>query len=119
MLTQRVIDELEKALPPVFAGTSVDELTGGAVNWRTVQNRRCNREIPDECFVRSGNRVLVLRDPFLAWFKSTLRDARQPFGKPPRTTPPIPRAGRRRSSRRSSRSDFVVAEQPTLTAAPE
>jgi hypothetical protein len=92
MLTQRVIDELEKALPPVFAGTSVDELTGGSIVWRTIQNRRCNQEIPDECFVRSGNRVLVLRTPFLAWFATTLRDARQP----PRATPPTPRAGRRR-----------------------
>jgi hypothetical protein len=99
MLTQRVIDELRQVLPPVFAGTSFDELTGGAIHWPTIQNRRCDKEIPDECFVRSGNRVLVIRDPFLDWWGTTLRDARQPFGKPARTTQPQPRAGRKRSAR--------------------
>jgi hypothetical protein len=113
MLTQRVIEELEKALPPVFAGTSVDELTGGAINWATVQNRRCKREIPDACFVRSGNRVLVIREPFLNWFKSTLRDARQPFGKPARATPPTPRAGRKKLAR----SDTAAASPIAIAAA--
>ena len=115
MLTQRVVDELEKALPPVFAGTSVDELTGGAIIWRTIQNRRSAKEIPDDCFVRSGNRVLVLRSPFLAWFATTLRDARQPFGKPPRTSRPTPRAGRTRRSRIAS----VATAASALSAAPK
>jgi hypothetical protein len=91
-LTQRVIDELRLALPPVFAGTSIDELTGGAINWGTIQNKRSHREIPDECFVRTGQRVLVRRDLFLNWWAGTLSEARQPFGKPPRATPPLPRA---------------------------
>jgi hypothetical protein len=99
MLTQHVIDKLRQVLPPVFAGTSLDELTGGAIHWPTIQNRRCGKEIPDECFVRSGNRVLVIRDPFLDWWGTTLRDARQPFGKPARTTPPTAKAGRTRSAR--------------------
>ncbi len=55
---QHVIEELRKALPPVFAGTSTDELTGGAIHWPTIQNKRALRQIPDECFVRSGPRVL-------------------------------------------------------------
>jgi hypothetical protein len=75
---QRVIDELRQTLPPVFAGTSLDELTGGAIHWPTVQNRRALRQIPDDCFVRSGNRVLVLRDPFLNWWGTTLSEARLP-----------------------------------------
>ena len=75
---QRVIDELRKTLPPVFAGTSLDELTGGAIHWPTIQNRRALRQIPDDCFVRSGTRVLVLRDPFLNWWGTTLSEARQP-----------------------------------------
>jgi hypothetical protein len=80
-----VVEELKKALPPVFAGTSLDELTGGAIHWPTVQNKRSRREIPDECFVRSGPKVLVIRDPFLAWWETTLSEARQPFsGKPSR-----------------------------------
>jgi hypothetical protein len=86
MPTQRVIDELRRALPPVFAGTSLDELTGGAIHWPTIQNRRSAREIPDECFVRSGPRVLVIRDPFLDWWSETLKEARQP--PPPGKTPP-------------------------------
>ena len=95
MTTQSVIDELRLALPPVFAGTSIDELTGDAINWRTIQNKRSLRVIPDECFVRSGQRVLVRRDLFLNWWAGTLTEARQPFGKPLRTPPPQPRAGRR------------------------
>ena len=81
---QRVIDELRQTLPPVFAGTSLDELTGGAIHWPTVQNRRALRQIPDDCFVRSGTRVLVLRDPFLAWWQTTLSEARQPDAPRPR-----------------------------------
>jgi hypothetical protein len=73
---QRVVDELRKTLPPVFAGTSLNELTGDAIHWPTIQNRRALRQIPDECFVRSGTRVLVLRDPFLDWWGTTLSEAR-------------------------------------------
>jgi hypothetical protein len=62
---QRIVDELRMALPPVFAGTSINGLTGGAINWDSIQNKRSRREIPDECFCRSGTRVLVVRDPFL------------------------------------------------------
>jgi hypothetical protein len=94
MLTQRVIDELRLALPPVFAGTSLNQLTGGAIHWPTIQNRRSAREIPDECFVRSGPRVLVIRDPFLDWWRETLKEARQP---PPRNGPPRRRMQRRRA----------------------
>jgi len=74
----QVVEELRKALPPVFAGVSVGELTGGAIHWPTIQNRRSLRQIPDECFVRSGPRVLVIRDPFLDWWGTTLSEARQP-----------------------------------------
>jgi hypothetical protein len=80
---QHVVEELRKTLPPVFAGTSLGELTGGAIHWPTVQNRRALRQIPDECFVRSGQRVLVLRDEFLNWWATTLSDARQPEARRP------------------------------------
>jgi hypothetical protein len=79
-----VIEELRKALPPVFAGTSLSELTGGAIHWPTIQNRRALRQIPDDCFVRSGPRVLVLRDEFLNWWATTLSDARRPDSRQPR-----------------------------------
>src|ERR1700716_3491347 len=67
---QRVADELRQTLPPVFAGTSLNELTGGAIHWPTIQNRRALRQIPDDCFVRSGPRVLVIRDRFLDWWQT-------------------------------------------------
>jgi hypothetical protein len=70
---ERIIEELRAALPPVFAGQSLDELTGNAIHWPTTQNARSRREIPAECFAYSGRKVLIVRDPFLAWWKTTLR----------------------------------------------
>jgi hypothetical protein len=81
---QHVVEELRKALPPVFAGISLGELTGGAIHWPTIQNRRALRQIPDDCFIRSGHRVLVLRDRFLDWWSQTLTDARKPVANRPR-----------------------------------
>jgi hypothetical protein len=90
---QDVIEQLRQALPPIFLGSASDELTGGAINWGTTQNKRCKGEIPDECFVRSGPRVLVIRDKFLDWWASTLTPARATNAA---HTPPLPRAGQRR-----------------------
>lgn len=92
---QELIEQLRAALPPVFLGSASDELTGGAINWGTVQNKRCRGEIPDDCFVRSGPRVLVIRDKFLDWWGSTLKPARETKAE---HTPPQPRAGQRRRS---------------------
>jgi len=92
-----LIDELRAALPPVFLGARVDDLTGGAICWATTQNRRSRREIPDECFVRAGPRVLVRRDPFLAWWATTLRevrDATTPIVRPPGRTKKVAAAER-------------------------
>src|SRR4030088_571915 len=91
---QRVVEELRQTLPPVFAGKSIDGLTGGAIHWPTIQNRRALRQIPDECFCRSGPRVLVVRDPFLDWWSGTLRPARETNDR----YAPQPRAGQRRRS---------------------
>jgi hypothetical protein len=84
------IAELRQTLPLIFLGSKIGELTGYSIAWGTVQNRRSRREIPNECeiFIRSGNRVLVARDPFLDWWASTLSDARRP--------PVVPRRGRHR-----------------------
>lgn len=76
-----VVDELKAVLPPIFAGTELDGLTGKAIRWRTIQNRRANRALPDdqrppdEAFARSGTRVLVRRDIFLNWWGATLTSA--------------------------------------------
>ena len=110
MSTLPIVEELRAALPPIFAGPSMDERTGGAICWGTVQNKRSRKEIPPECFVRSGaGPTIVVRDPFLNWWATTLRDARQASS----ASPPQPRARRVRSSR----SD--AAEPPAPSAAHE
>jgi hypothetical protein len=85
-LFEHIVAELQQALPPIFMGTKLGELTGYSIAWGTVQNKRSRREIPNESeiFLRSGNRVLVRRDPFLRWWATTLSDARRPPVVPPR-----------------------------------
>lgn len=96
MSTHPIVEELRAALPPIFAGPSLDERTGGAICWGTVQNKRSRKEIPPECFIRSGaGPTIVVRDAFLNWWATTLRDARHAG----RISPPHPRAGRTRSAR--------------------
>jgi hypothetical protein len=84
-----VVDELRRKLPPIFLGAKVGDLTGHSINWGTIQNRRARRVIPgdERIFVRSGNRVLVYRDPFLDWWSTTLEPARR--------APVLPRKSRR------------------------
>ena len=69
-----ILEELRAALPPVFAGPSLDDLTGGAIVWRTIQNKRSLHLIPDEAFAYTGRRVLVRRDLFLNWWAGTLNE---------------------------------------------
>ena len=87
---QAIFDKLSAELPPIFSGSKIDDLTGGAICWGTTQNRRSKGEIPneDEIFIRSGNRVLVVRDPFLRWWVPTLLPARRPPVLPPRRERP-------------------------------
>jgi hypothetical protein len=95
MSTLPIVEELRAALPPIFAGPSMDERTGGAICWGTIQNKRSRKEIPPECFIRSGaGPTIVVRDAFLNWWATTLCDARHA----PRISPPQPRAGRTRSA---------------------
>jgi hypothetical protein len=96
---QDVIDQLREALPPIFLGSASDELTGGAINWATTCNKRCRGEIPDDCFVRSGPRVLVVRDKFLDWWASTIQPVRATKAS---HTPPQPRAGQRSRAPRAA-----------------
>ncbi|XPV75784.1 MAG: hypothetical protein ACNI27_14235 [Desulfovibrio sp.] len=74
-----LIKKLKEHLPPLFAGTELDKLTGNALRWRSIQNLRANRELPEnrkipkECFVRyNGKKVLINRDPFLDWWMNQL-----------------------------------------------
>ena len=82
---EHLIERLRQELPAVFLGAKLAELTGHAIAWGSVQNKRSRREIENESkiFIRSGNRVLVIRDPFLDWWATTLSDARRPPVVPP------------------------------------
>jgi hypothetical protein len=95
-----IVEAFRREWPAAFAGPEIDRLSGNAIRWSTTQNRRSRREIPEECFVRRGARLtLVVRDPFLAWWETTLSDARQ--------TPRLisPRRGPGRRPRAASRAD--------------
>ncbi len=66
------LQRLRETMPPLFAGTELDRLTGGAYRWRTLQNEKSASTkgkcapIPDDVFLRSGSKkLLVVRDPFL------------------------------------------------------
>ena len=62
-IIEQTVEELRKALPPVFAGMSLDERTGDAIPWRTIQNARSRREIPTDCFVY----VMLQAPHFSGW----------------------------------------------------
>jgi hypothetical protein len=64
-LLEELLEELRQTLPPIWLGTRTDELTGGAICWGTIQNRRAHGEAPEDAFVRAGNRIIVTRDKFL------------------------------------------------------
>jgi hypothetical protein len=84
MSAQDIIEQLRAALPPIFLGPSVDERTGEAVVWSTMQNLHSRGLIPDEVFTYSGRKKLILREPFLQWFGSTLTNEPPiPKSKPP------------------------------------
>ncbi|SRR6266404_5109101 len=91
---EHLIDEMRQALPPVFLGSKIGELTGYSIAWGTVQNKGSRGEIPNEgeIFIRAGNRMLVSRDAFLRWWVTTLSPADAGLSL---VTPP--RRGRRRN----------------------
>jgi hypothetical protein len=62
---------LRESLPVVFLGKELDILSQGILRWRTIQNQRSARLIPEECFEKiSQRKVLIIRDRFLAWLFS-------------------------------------------------
>ncbi|WP_319779947.1 hypothetical protein [Maridesulfovibrio sp.] len=70
-----LLEQLKSEIPAIFAATELDNLTGKAIRWRTIQNIRANKAlseaeaIPDKCFLKAGKRkILIVRDPFLEWW---------------------------------------------------
>lgn len=78
MTNEELVIEFKKTMPPVFAATKLDYLTGDALRWATLQNRRSeknkkNNKPPEKCFRYDGDRkILIVRDELLAWWFSTL-----------------------------------------------
>lgn len=74
MLDEKLRKEFEEKMPPVFAGTEVNKLTGGALVWRTLQNKRSLKQTPESCFISQGRRkVLLNRDELLDWWFAQLQ----------------------------------------------
>lgn len=67
-----VIEELRSTLPPVFGRNYLEEKFGGAFSWAYIRKLKSEGKIPAECFVTSGRKLLVVRDPFLVWWASRL-----------------------------------------------
>ena len=63
--------KLRDTLPPVFAGTYLDQATGEGYRWRSLQNEKSRGDAPVEMFIKCGNRKTLLdRDKFLThWQK--------------------------------------------------
>jgi hypothetical protein len=95
-----VVEGFLKEWPAAFAGPKLDELSGNAIRWSTTQNRRSRGEIPAECFV-DGRPTLVIRDPFLRWWASTLSNARR--------WPAVSSHPQPRRSRRQVKAEALVA----------
>ncbi len=79
MINNELIRQMKEYLPPVFAATKLDELTGNAIRWATIQNQRSksrtagNYDIPVECFLNDGSRkIIIVRDPFLEWWSDRI-----------------------------------------------
>jgi hypothetical protein len=65
--------KVKRTMPPVFAGRSLDEMTGQGYRWRTLQNEKSRGEAPADIFLRQGKRkLLVDRDKFLAYWQSKI-----------------------------------------------
>lgn len=68
-----VLQQLRETMPPLFAGSALDQLTAGGYRWRSLQNEKSLGTAPADMFIRSGNRkLLVIRDKFLEFWKSKL-----------------------------------------------
>ena len=73
------LEKLRATMPPIFAGSALDDLTGRAYRWRTLQNEKSLGKAPNDIFLRFGSRkLLVDRDRFLDYWATKLRT---PFSK--------------------------------------
>ena len=80
-MNTELMQQLQASMPPLFAATELDRLTGNSLRWTTLQNRRANKNIPESekppksCFRQDGARkILIVRDELLTWWLGTLDD---------------------------------------------
>jgi hypothetical protein len=67
------LKQFQKDWPACFAGTELDKLTGHGYCWRTLQNQKSSGEAPEDVFLRSGGRkLLIVRDAFLRYWQRKL-----------------------------------------------
>ena len=76
-MTNPIIEQLRKELPPVWARTQTDSLTGNAWRGRTIANLMSRGEFPKEAYTYSGRKCILVRDPFLNWAEQEMAKANQ------------------------------------------
>ena len=78
MELSKELAQMRDTMPPVFAGTALNGLTGNAYNWRTLQNEKSRGEVPENVFMRAGVRkLLICRDNFLIFWQRKLNASKR------------------------------------------
>jgi hypothetical protein len=81
MNTEILRESLLRELPPIFPRTDVGRLTGGMINAGTLTNaERIGGGPPAAARVRYGRRIGYIREPFVDWFISTLKEVEYEIG---------------------------------------
>ncbi len=69
-----LIDQCKQEWPPVFHLAEITRLTGGALRYQTICNKRSLGEIPSEIFFKYGRKTLVNRNALLDWWADNLKE---------------------------------------------
>ena len=69
-----LISKCREEWPPVFHLREIEDLTGGAIRYQTICNKRSLGEIPANIFFKFGRKTLVNRDALLDWWQENIRE---------------------------------------------
>jgi hypothetical protein len=64
---EKILNQLEKDIPPVVERCKLTKITGGAINSRTIANLMSRSDGP--VGTRVGKKVLILRADLIEWLK--------------------------------------------------
>ncbi|SHO50422.1 hypothetical protein [Desulfopila aestuarii] len=64
---EKFLEDLERALPPIFARHRLTELSGGLINSRTIANRMSLGNGPPGIMV--GRKIGLSRESFINWLR--------------------------------------------------